>query len=194
MFRKLVRNSSVILQRFCRLWMNGLTTRALNCLIHRKLIVLYSSSQKNPCYLQFKKHLEKDGFLVYPREFDCGNSDHPLVDVAARMGSFYWAFEYKSRNDSIQRGVDQLKCYSRWFDFVVLVSEKPVRHTHSKHYWSLWSLGAGIWNYFPAIDKCVMQKNPSIQSPLSARRKLVARRFKQLERKKSDACTSEYLL
>ena len=143
------------------------------------------------CYQAFKEHLEKNGFRIYPTEFDCGRSYHPLVDIAARMGSFYWAFEYKSWNDSIARGVEQVKCYSDWFDYVVLVSEKPIRHTDSKHYWNLRSIGAGIWNYHPLLDKCIITKNPTIQSPAKNNRKMVARRFKSLEKTISRSKSSE---
>lgn len=134
------------------------------------------------CYAPFRKYLQRSGFLLYPDEFDCGNSNHPLVDIAARMGSFYWAFEYKSRNDNIGRGVHQVKSYSDWFDYVVLVSERPIRHIASSNYWHLRSLGAGMWNYYPLLDKCIMTKNPLIQSPALDKRKLVARRFSVLDR------------
>jgi hypothetical protein len=116
-------------------------------------------------------------------EFDCGNSNHPLVDIAARMGSFYWAFEYKSLNDSIARGVEQVKCYTDWFDYVVLVSERQIRHTDSSNYWNLRSFGAGIWNYYPMLDKCIATRNPTIQAPDRYNRRVVARRFRLLEKK-----------
>lgn len=160
-----------------------MTPRLNANLIDKPSISTYQPTDQVACYQAFREYLEKCGFLVYPEEFDCGNSNHPLVDIAARMGSFYWAFEYKSWNDSIARGVEQVKCYSNWFDYVVLVSEKPLRHTDSKHYWSLRSIGAGIWNYHPLIDKCVTTKNPLIQSPERNNRKMVARRFKSLEKK-----------
>lgn len=146
-------------------------------------------SAQRACYSAFKNNLERSGFLVYPVEFDCGNSDHPLVDVAARMGSFYWAFEYKSRNDSVPRGVEQVKSYSEWFDYVVLVSERPLRHTASRCYWDLRALGAGIWNYHPMRDKCIAVKNPSIQAPNRDKRKMIERRFRSLYRLKSKNAT-----
>lgn len=121
------------------------------------------------------------GFTVYPTEFDCGNSEHPLVDIAAKMGSFYWAFEYKSETDSIARGIEQVECYSKWFDYVVLVSEKWFDHTASDYFWQLRSMGAGLWNYCPDSDKCYERKNPLLQSPDRKRRRLVALRFRALE-------------
>lgn len=140
---------------------------------------------QSACYRSFKKYLQKSGFLLYPDEFDCGNSNHPLVDIAARMGSFYWAFEYKSSKDDIGRGIDQVKSYSEWFDYVVLVTETPIRHTSSLNYWHLRSLGTGMWNYYPHLEKCIITKNPSIQSPARDKRKLVARRFSMLNRTNS---------
>jgi hypothetical protein len=56
----------------------------------------FESKLYTRCYDSFKSHLCSRGFLVYPTEFDCIYSDHPFVDIAAKMGSFYWAFEYKS--------------------------------------------------------------------------------------------------
>lgn len=146
---------------------------------------MFHASGRSACHQRFKEYLEKNGFLVYPVEFDLGNCNHPLVDIAARMGSFYWAFEYKSWNDSIARGVEQVRCYSDWFDYVVLVSEKRICHTDSIHYWNLRSLGAGIWNYYPLLDKCITTKNPKIQGPDPNNRKTVAKRFSLLQKSRA---------
>ncbi len=134
------------------------------------------------CYSSFKEYLGKRGFTVYPIEFDCGNSKHPLVDIAAKSGSFYWAFEYKSEADGISRGIDQVECYSHWFDFVVLVSEHYFDHTRSKCFWELASSGMGIWNFFPSRDVCFERKNPQLQDPDKECRSLVVRRFRALNR------------
>jgi hypothetical protein len=139
----------------------------------------YRSAQ---CYDSFKSHLSAKGFLVYPIEFDCVYSEHPFVDIAAKMGSFYWAFEYKSIGDSVSRGLDQLRCYLNWFDYVVLVSERTLNHRTSENYWSLKNLGAGIWFYDPIQDKCIERCNPSIQRPSFRNRATVARRFSALYR------------
>ncbi|MCL5068207.1 MAG: hypothetical protein M1368_07635 [Thaumarchaeota archaeon] len=130
------------------------------------------------CYGKFKHHLEAMGFTVYPTEFDCINSEHPLVDIAAKMGSFYWAFEYKSESDSISRGIEQLRCYGRWFDYVVLVSERFLDHRRSENYWKLKSMGAGLWAYYPDQDKCIPMLQPVALDPSSQRRRLVTRRFR----------------
>lgn len=132
------------------------------------------------CYDDFKVHLEKIGFSTYPTEFDCLYSKHPLVDVAAKMGSFHWAFEYKSESDSISRGIEQVSCYSNWFDFVVLVCERTFDHRTSHNYWELKKLGAGLWFYDKYEDKCILKKDPVIQKPLKRNRAFVSRRFASL--------------
>lgn len=129
------------------------------------------------CYEPFKNHLLTLGFTLYPTEFNCIYSAHPLVDIAARMGCFYWAFEYKSLTDSVSRGVDQVRCYSEWFDYVVLVSEKEINHRTSYNYWRLRNLGVGLWTYDPFQDKRIIKTNPVIQSPAKRNHLLVSRRF-----------------
>ena len=135
-----------------------------------------------PCYERFKDYLERLGFTTYPTEFDCVYSKHPLVDIAAKMGSFHWAFEYKTENDSVSRGVEQVSCYSNFFDFVVLVCEKAFDHRNSQNYWELQKLGAGLWFYDLKEDKCILKKNPVIQVPEKTNRRLVSRRFAALAR------------
>jgi hypothetical protein len=138
-----------------------------------------------PCYAGFKDYLTNQGFTIYPGEFDCFGSKHPLVDIAGKMGSFYWAFEYKSETDSISRGLEQVRCYSEWFDYVVLVTEKVLNHAKSELFWDLKGSGAGVWNYFPNSDKCLAQVNPQLQSPDRSNRRFVGSRFRALrERRK----------
>ncbi len=133
-----------------------------------------------PVYSRFKQHLADLGFTVYPEEFDCINSEHPLVDIAARMGFQYWAFEYKSKSDSISRGVEQVECYQKWFDQVVLVSERILNHRTSENYWRLRRMGVGIWIYDPATDKCIIKSQPNSWRAEPFQRKLVSRRFNSL--------------
>jgi hypothetical protein len=133
-----------------------------------------------PCYSQFRDHLLKSGFTVYPGEFDCVSSKHPFVDIAGKMGSFYWAFEYKSETDSISRGVEQVRSYSDYFDYVVLVTEKVLNHAKSDLFWDLKDAGAGVWNYFPESDKCIKQVNPELQRPDKGNRRFVGSRFRAL--------------
>ncbi len=137
-----------------------------------------------PCYSGFKDYLVARGFTIYPNEFDCFGAKHPFVDVAGRMGSFYWAFEYKSETDSISRGLEQLKSYSEWFDYIVLVSERVLNHTKSDLFWELKGVGAGVWNYFPESDKCVEQMNPQLQNPDRFNRRIVGSRFRALSQKR----------
>lgn len=104
------------------------------------------------------------------------------MDIAARMGSFYWAFEYKSETDSISRGLEQVKCYSEWFDYVVLVTERVLNHSKSELFWGLKTAGAGVWNYFPESGKCLEQVNPTLQVPHHGNRRFVGSRFSAVDR------------
>lgn len=142
-----------------------------------------------PCYESFKRHLMSLGFTVYPSEFDCIYSEHPLVDIAAKMGSFYWAFEYKSETDSVSRGIEQLECYLRWFDYVVLVSERTFDHRSSSNYWELKDIGAGLWFYDPFQNKCIQKTNPIIQNPQRFNRRSVTRKFKTVAQNRRDLVT-----
>jgi hypothetical protein len=137
-----------------------------------------------PCYAGFKDYLVTRGFTVYPYEFDCFGAKHPLVDIAGKIGSFYWAFEYKSETDSISRGVEQVKSYSDWFDYVVLVSERVLNHAKSDFFWDLKSAGAGVWTYFPDSSKCVEQVNPQLQCPDRNNHRSVGSRFRALSQKR----------
>jgi hypothetical protein len=137
---------------------------------------------REPCYSSFREYLAARGFSLYPGEFDCIYSKHPLVDLAGKMGSFYWAFEYKSETDSIARGVNQVRSYSDWFDYVVLVTERGLNHKKSDLFWELKNAGAGVWNYFPNSDKCIEQVNPKLQRPSKGNRRFVGSRFRALNR------------
>ncbi|MHB8568121.1 MAG: hypothetical protein ACYC7D_11935 [Nitrososphaerales archaeon] len=132
------------------------------------------------CYEGFKRHLDARGFTVFPVEFECSGSDHPFVDIAAKMGGMYWAFEYKSENDSISRGLEQLRCYSEWFDYVVIVSERLIDHRNSLNYKQLKELGAGLWSFDRTSSKRIETANPKIQQPIRSNRNFVARRFRFL--------------
>ena len=138
------------------------------------------SALESCCYAPFKKHLQGIGFTVYPTEFVCNSSIHPFVDIAAKMGAFYWAFEYKSQRDSISRGIEQVKCYADWFDYVVLVAERSIEHTRSKSFWRLASFGAGLWNFCPLSNKLIETKNPVLQDPDPMHRRSVSCRFRAL--------------
>lgn len=142
--------------------------------------------QKKPqVYDRFREHLHTLGFTLYPEEFFCPFSMHPLVDIAAKMGAFYWGFEYKSEGDSISMGVKQVECYREWFDYVVLVSEKNLDHRLSENYWKLRNIGAGIWVYDPTQDKRIVKASPSIQTSL--RRSSVSKRFAAAQRGRNNS-------
>ncbi|HZW55488.1 MAG TPA: hypothetical protein VFF30_04290 [Nitrososphaerales archaeon] len=147
---------------------------------------MQSHTSKPPCYHAFKNHLSASGFTVFPFEFECLGSDHPYVDIAAKMGSMYWAFEYKSLSDSITRGIEQLRCYAEWFDYVVLVSEKEIDHRRSQNYWELKNLGAGLWNYDPIKGRFLEKTNPELQRPNRSNRTFVSRRFRSYTRRQKE--------
>lgn len=146
---------------------------------------------RTPAYHRFKHFLLSRGFTVFPMEFECVGSDHPYVDVAAKMGQQYWAFEYKSQNDSITRGVEQLRCYSQWFDYVVLVAEREVDHRSSRKYWDLKELGAGLWNFDPVSGRSIERSYPTMQQPIKENRRFVVRRFQRMRKGVSRALQSE---
>jgi hypothetical protein len=96
-----------------------------------------------PSFITF---LESQGFKTHPREVFCPASDHCWVDVAAKKGSDFWAFEYKSRSDSIKRGLEQCTCYAKAFNYVVLVADRK-RMTGSTHFGEFKRRGFGIWRH-----------------------------------------------
>ncbi len=139
-------------------------------------------AESNPCYERFRTHLRERGFKVFPHEFACRHSEHPFVDLAGRMGNYFWAFEYKSASDSISRGVQQVLCYREWFDYVVLVTEKALDHRFSDNYWELKRIGVGMWFYDKNRNSCEEKTNPLIQSPDKSNRIFVKRKFESLGR------------
>jgi hypothetical protein len=80
---------------------------------------LYPSARED--LLRF---LESSRFKPHPLEVFCPSSTHCWVDVAAAKGPDLWAFEYKSRSDSIRRGFEQCRSYSCAFNYVVLVADR----------------------------------------------------------------------
>ena len=137
-----------------------------------------------PCYEGFKQFLIRSGYRVFPEELTCPTAIHPFVDVAARMGSHFWAFEYKSAYDDIRRAVDQALSYSEWFDYVVVVSERRLDHRTSDTYWKLRRMGVGVWNYLPASGQCMVQSNPTLLTPDTRNRRSVLLRFSALGRRR----------
>jgi hypothetical protein len=91
-------------------------------------------------------YLRSDGFKVHPDEVYCPAAEHCWVDVAALKGQDYWAFEYKSRNDSIRRGFAQCRSYSGAFNYVVLVADRH-RATASPYFTDFKRNGFGVWSH-----------------------------------------------
>jgi hypothetical protein len=144
---------------------------------------MFGRTPRKQCYDQFKTYLRKTGFTLFPTEFDCPSSAHPFVDVAGKFGSHFWAFEYKSAGDSVGKAVEQAACYSEWFDYVVVVSERWVDYRRSGAYWKLREIGAGLWNFLPDTSRCISELNPDLLAPDGARRNLVSTRFRALGRR-----------
>jgi len=101
----------------------------------------YASARKD-----LLKFLRTSGFKPHPLEVFCPSSRHCWVDVAAAKGSDLWAFEYKSRSDSIKRGLEQCQSYARAFNFVVLVVDR-YRVTSSPYFVEFKRVGFGVWRH-----------------------------------------------
>jgi len=90
--------------------------------------------------------LQTQGFKAHPDEVYCPAAEHCWVDVAAVRGQDYWAFEYKSRTDSIRRGLEQCCSYAKAFNYVVLVADR-YRVTSSPYFHHFKSRGFGVWRH-----------------------------------------------
>ena len=95
---------------------------------------------------QLIAYLQTQGYRAHPNEVFCPSGEHCWVDVAALKGQDYWAFEYKSRNDSMRRGFDQCRSYAKGFNYVVLVADRH-RVTSSAYFHQLKAEGFGIWRH-----------------------------------------------
>ncbi len=130
-------------------------------------------SKPNPAFLGYARGrrnllqiLQKRGYAVHAREVHCTLSDHPWVDVGAKKDRALWAFEYKSLNDSLAKGVEQCLAYSRSFDFVVLVTEKR-RSTRSRLFTSFRRFGIGLWRFDgTSVTELLKPKHQSPQARL----------------------------
>jgi hypothetical protein len=95
---------------------------------------------------QLVEYLRSQGYKTHPYEVFCPGGGHCWVDVAALKGQDYWAFEYKSRTDSIRRGFDQCCSYSKGFNYVVLVADR-CRVTASPYFSRFRAQGFGMWRH-----------------------------------------------
>ena len=107
-------------------------------------------SNDHPSYVaargQLIAYLQTQGYRTHPDEVFCPSGEHCWVDVAALKGQDYWAFEYKSRTDSIRRGFDQCRSYAKGFNYVVLVADRH-RVTSSLYFRHFMNEGFGIWRH-----------------------------------------------
>ncbi len=90
--------------------------------------------------------LQNRGFNPHPNEVFCPSTKHCWVDVAAQKDGDYWAFEYKSRNDSVRRGLEQCCSYAPAFNYVVLVADRH-RASSSPYFGQFKRNGFGVWSH-----------------------------------------------
>ncbi len=137
-----------------------------NCRAH-----LYSSAREN--LLRF---LESKGFKPHPLEVFCPSPTHNWVDVAAVKGADLWAFEYKSRSDSIRRGLEQCVSYSSAFDYVVIVADRH-RVTASPYFSKFKREGFGVWRHIGCGFQSIIPPKRRRSTP--AARAVVERQFRR---------------
>lgn len=125
------------------------------------------------------------GHIVYNYEMWC----HPMayttkdlrtryhyayVDVVSWFRNNLYAWEYKSQNDNVKRGVEQCINYARSFNYVCLAAEGSIL---GDSYDRLRKLGAGVYaevqNGFTELEK------PKLQSPVLAWNQELVERFKK---------------
>jgi hypothetical protein len=132
----------------------------------------YSAARK-----QLISFLRTNGYNVHPQEVYCPDAEHCWVDVAAVKGQDYWAFEYKSRTDSIRRGLDQCRCYARAFNYVVLVADR-YRATSSPYFGSFKQNGFGFWTHVGITFHPLLKPQRGLADKES--RVVVERQFKHI--------------
>jgi len=125
---------------------------------------------------------------VHPQEVYCPASEHHWVDVAAVRGEDFWAFEYKSRNDSIKRGLSQCRAYAKAFNYVVLVANRR-RTTSSPYFGSFKRNGFGVWSH--AGDKFLPLLKPIRRAVLGGSRVVIERQFRWSMRKNDSTNNSK---
>ena len=132
----------------------------------------YKSARK-----QLVSFLRSEGFQVHPEEVYCPAPDHCWVDVAALKGQDYWAFEYKSRNDSIKRGLAQCGSYSSAFNYVVLVIDRR-RATASPYFGNFKRNGFGVWSHVATGFNPILK--PERRPVARASRAMIERQFRRI--------------
>lgn len=129
-----------------------------------------------PARNQLLSYLQTEGFRPHPREVFCPSEEHCWVDVAALKGHDYWAFEYKSRNDSIRRGFEQCCAYAKGFNYVVLVADRH-RVTTSPYFARFRSHGFGVWRHDRFGFQAIIQ--PKRRSTVKQVNRVVERQFRR---------------
>jgi hypothetical protein len=126
---------------------------------------------------QLISFLRTQGYTPHPYEVYCPDPEHCWVDVAALKGRDYWAFEYKSRTDSMQRGLEQCCSYANGFNYVVLVADRN-RVTTSPYFNKLRTHGFGVWKHDGSRFYFLL--HPKRRTPLRSVRHVVERQFKNI--------------
>ncbi len=97
------------------------------------------------------------------------------VDVISMFGNKIWAWEYKSKNDSLRRGLKQLANYAKAFDYVCLVAEKPPINEIYEEYLAL---GAGVYHVLKGCN-IEMLDAPELKAPNSILHDKLLTRFRR---------------
>ena len=134
----------------------------------------YQSARK-----QLILFLQSEGFKVHPKEVYCPNQEHCWVDVAALKDEDFWAFEYKSRNDSIKRGLAQCRSYSNAFNYVVIVVNRN-RATSSPYFSNFKRDGFGVWSH--TVTGFHLLLKPERRTVVTGSRAVVERQFRHMLR------------
>jgi Holliday junction resolvase len=136
---------------------------------------------RHPSYQSARKQLisflRTEGYQVHPDEVYCPAFAHCWVDVAALKGQDYWAFEYKSCNDSIRRGLEQCRSYSQAFNYVVLVADRH-RATASPYFGNFKRNGFGVWSHCENRFNLLLQ--PQRRTVARRSRVVIERQFNRL--------------
>ena len=141
---------------------------------------IWNMSNSNGNYPAARKqliaYLQNQGYRPHPNEVFCPG-EHCWVDVGAVRGQDYWAFEYKSRTDSIRRGLEQCCSYSNAFNYVVLVADRH-RVTSSPYFSRFKRRGFGVWRHDG--KKFYSLISPKRQPVRSRAKVIVERQFNRL--------------
>jgi hypothetical protein len=121
--------------------------------------------------------LRTQRYKVHPQEVYCPDGEHCWVDVAALKDQDYWAFEYKSQKDSIRRGLDQCRCYSKAFNYVVLVADRN-HATSSPYFGNFKQDGFGVWSHAGVRFHTLL--NPQRRPVAKESRAIVERQFRRI--------------